>query len=114
MGRIGLHVILALTFAGCGSLSGGEAIASLLPTSDLPVPATLTYPRSGTLDGSAFAMQAPVAGAVLDQYGAGMAGVVICHGLSGKDAVAIGVTDSGGAYSAMPPQSFSGTSGYMF
>ncbi len=40
-----------------------------------------------------------------------MAGVVICYGPSEEDAAAIGVTDSVGAYSAVPPESFGGTGG---
>ena len=42
-----------------------------------------------------------------------MAGVVICCGPNEEDAAAIGVTDSVGAYSAVPPEPFGGTGGNL-
>jgi hypothetical protein len=84
-------------------MPGGGGITSLIPTSDLPVPATLDYPLVGTIDTRAFMMQTTIAGTVVDPYGSAMAGVVICYGPNDQDAVATGVTDSGGAYSAAPP-----------
>ena len=99
--------------AGCGLLPGGEAIGSLIPTSDLPVAATFEGMELGTLDTGALTMQTTIMGTVRDQYATGMADVVLCYGPSEDAAVAIGVTDSGGAYSAVPPESFGGTGGNL-
>lgn len=111
MRRLSLLIVLGLACAGCGLLPGGGGIGSLIPTSDFPVAATLEYPEYGTIDAGVFSMKTTIVGIVLDQYGSAMPGVVICYGPSEKDAVAIGVTDSGGVYSAAPPDSFNGTGG---
>jgi len=113
MRRCGLLILLSVVCTGCGLLPGGGGIGSLIPTSDLPIAATFEGMELGALDTGAFVMQTTIVGTVVDQYGTGMAGVVMCYGPSEEDAVAIGVTDSGGAYTATPPQSFSGTGGNL-
>jgi hypothetical protein len=47
-------------------MPGGGGITSLIPTSDLPVPATLDYPLVGTIDTRAFVMQTTIAGTVVN------------------------------------------------
>jgi hypothetical protein len=105
--------LLAIAWTRCGLMPGGGGTESLIATSDLPVPATPDYPLVGTIDTGAFMMQTTIAGTVVDPCGSAMAGVVICYGPNDQDAVAKGVTDSGGAYSAAPPQSFSRTAGNL-
>jgi hypothetical protein len=111
--RIVALFVVAAGLLGCAWLPGGEAIASLLPTADFPVAATLEYTDFGTIDTGAFTMQATIVGTVLDQYGAAMADVTICFGPNEAEAVAIAVTDSAGAFSGTPPPSFGGTEGNL-
>jgi hypothetical protein len=47
-------------------MPGGGGTELLIPTSDLPVPATLDYPLIGTIDTDAFMMQTTIAGTVVD------------------------------------------------
>ena len=111
MGRIGRFLLLAFLCVGCGWLPDAEGIASLLPTLGLPAAATLDYPDIATYDAGALTLQVTIVGTVLDQYGSPMPGVVICYGPSEEEAIAIGVTDSGGAYSAVLPASLSESEG---
>ena len=113
MRQIGLLAALASLCSGCGGPGLGEAIASLIPASDLTVAPTAALPAWGTLDTGALTQRVTIVGTVADQDGAGMAGVVLCYGPSEAEAVAIGVTDAAGAYLAKPPQSLSGTSGNL-
>jgi len=111
MRRPGLLVFLAIACMGCGLLPGGGGVGALFPTLEFPTP---EYPDFGTLEPGAFVMQAMISGTVLDQDGNGVPGAVICYGSGEEDAVEVAETDSGGAYSARPPQSFNRGGGLIW
>lgn len=97
---LGAGLALSL-LTGCGLLPGGEGggIGWPFPGPDPAAIPTAPMPEFGTLDVGSFGLAPKVGGVILDQYGAGMAGVILCLGPSEAEAVSVGVTDAGGAYS---------------
>jgi hypothetical protein len=102
-----MHRWIGIAFAmvlcsGGGLLPGGEGggISWPLPNSDLGVAATAALPPIGTVDVSPVLFAPRAEGTIVDQYGAAMAGVIICVGPNEADASPLAETDSGGAYSA--------------
>jgi len=101
--RPSLAVVACLgLLTGCDLLPTAEGgIGWPMPGSDPGVAATAVFPMAGTLDTSALTFSARAEGAIVDQYGAAMVGVILCVGTSEADAKPLGETDAYGAYSVV-------------
>jgi hypothetical protein len=87
--------------SGCGLLPiGGEGGAGWpFPNTDLGAMPTAAFPTMAPLEFGAMGLAPKAEGTIVDQYGAGMAGVVLCVGPSEAEAVPLGQTDAKGYYS---------------
>jgi len=86
---------------GCGLLpigDGGEAGWPFANT-DLGSMPTVAIPTVAPVDFGAMGLAPKAEGAIVDQYGAAMAGVILCVGPSEAEAVPLGETDASGFYS---------------
>jgi hypothetical protein len=87
--------------AGCGLLPiGGEGEPGWpFPNTDLGAIPTAAFPTMAPLEFGAMGLAPKAEGTIVDQYGAAMAGVVLCVGPSEAEAVPLGETDTSGFYS---------------
>jgi len=93
-------VTMLVLLAGCGLLPIGEGgISWPMPGDGSVTSATAEFPVMGTFDVDAWTLAPKAEGTIVDQYGAAMAGAILCVGPSEGDAVPLGETDATGAYS---------------